>query len=353
LRDFDRKIMYDLIIIGGSAIGLFLAKEFAQKGNSVLLLEKKEKIGGKVCSGLVSQNIFKYIPEKDVDFFLEKEIKGARLWIEESPFFFKGKALLFHRDKFDEYLYKEALKSGANIILGQRIINVLEHSEFIEIFSEEGKTFKGKILAGCDGAVSLVAKRVGLPPPKNLLLGVVAYSDKKRKKDEDFVELFFSKKFSEFFAWKIPRDDRTEWGIALRVEKKPREKLEKLLTKNNLRIKKTIAALIPCFPLKKTTTKRVFLCGDSAGQIKPYTGGGIVYGFECARVAVGTIKDFDSPCLEKYEKQWRKSLMKKIYFGNFIKKCYSLPNFIKKSALSVLDKRKNLDQDDPSSLFRF
>lgn len=351
LRGFDSKIMYDLIIVGGSAIGLFLAKEFAQKGNSVLLLEKKEKIGEKVCSGLVSQNIFQYIPKEDIKDFLEKEINGAKLWIEQKQFFFKGKAFLFDRDKFDKYLYKEASKSGVKIILGQRIIKVSEHNKFIEVFSDKGGVFKGKILAGCDGAVSLVAKRVGLPTPKKLLLGVVDYLGK--NDSEDFVELFFSRKFPEFFAWKIPRGIRTEWGIALSAEKKPREKLEELLSKNNLKKKRPVAALIPCFPLKRTVTKRVFLCGDSAGQIKPYTGGGIVYGFECAKVASETIEDFDNPNLEKYEKKWRKSLMRKIYFGNLIRKCYSLPNFIKKGTLFILNKRKNLDQDDPSSIFKF
>ena len=112
------------------------------------------------------------------------------------------------------------------------------------------------------------------------------------------------------------------------------------------------AALIPYYPLKKTTSKRVFLCGDSAGQIKPYTGGGIVYGFRCAKIAAKAIDNFNNPDLSKYEKEWRKSLMKDIRLGSFFKKCFSTPNFIKKTGLSLLKTRKKLDQDSPYSAFK-
>lgn len=345
--------MHELIIIGGGAIGLFLAKEFAQKGKSVLLLEKKDKIGSKVCSGLVSRNIFKYIPEKDIVSFCEGKINGAKLWIGEKQFFFKGKALLLNRNKFDNYLFEEAKKSGVEIVLGQRIINILEKDNFVKIFSEDGKIFKGKILAGCDGAVSLTAKKVGLPTQKKLLLGVVTYLKRNEEKNEKFVELFFSKKIPGFFIWKIPREKKDEWGIALRQDQNPRKILEDFLREKNLKILSPKAALIPYFPLKKTITKRVFLCGDSAGQIKPYTGGGIIYGFECAKIAADTIRDFATPNLGKYEREWEKSLMKKIYFGNFIRRCYYSPNLIKKIALFLLNKRKNIDQDNPFSIFNY
>ncbi|MDD5551770.1 MAG: NAD(P)/FAD-dependent oxidoreductase [Candidatus Pacebacteria bacterium] len=345
--------MHDLIVVGGGAVGLFLSKEFAKKGKSVLLLERKKEIGQKLCSGLVSSNILNYIPKDDFGFFLEKEINGAKLWIEKSPFFFKGKAFLFDRNKFDIYLKEEAEKYGVKILTEESISNISEKEDFVEISSTTGSIFRGKILAGCDGAVSLIARNVNLPQQKKLLLGLIVFSEKKKDVKEDFVELFFSKKFSGFFAWKIPRKKSVEWGIALKKDKNPREKLEIFLKEKKIPYKDIKAALIPYFPIKKTITKRVFLCGDSAGQIKPYTGGGLVYGFSCAKIASNTIDNFENPNLEEYEKKWRKFLMKEIRTGDLFRKFYSLPNFAKKIGLSLIRTRQKLDQDKPTSIFRF
>lgn len=346
-------MIYDIIIVGGGAVGLFLAKEFSLRGNSVLLLEKNKKIGQKACSGLVSYHIFDYIPKEDFDKFLDIKIEGAKLWIEKESFYFKGKALVLDREKFDNYLFEEAKKSGVDILLGKKVINVKEKKVIVEIVLEGGQTLKGKIIAGCDGVNSTIVKKCGFPIQKKFLLGTMCYEEKTSKVSDNYVELFFSKKFPGFFSWRIPRKKSVEWGLAVRKEKKPIKKLKDFLTEKEIKVNNFKGAFIPYFPLKKTAKGRVFLCGDSAGQIKPYTGGGIIYGFHCAKIAVKTISDFENPNLWQYEKAWRKSLMKEVFFGNFLKKCYLFPNFIKKIGLNFLKNRQKLDQDSPSSVFRF
>lgn len=343
--------MCDLIVVGGSAVGLFLAKEFAKKGKSVLVLERKKEIGQKLCSGLVSFNISDYVPEKDFRFFLEKEINKANLWIEKKKFSFSGKAFLFDREKFDKYLAKEAENLGVRILLGKNVIGIQEKKDFVELNVSSGEFFRSKLVAGCDGAVSSLARRLNLPAQEKLLLGVISLQKIKKENKEKSVDLFFSKKFSGFFAWRIPRKNFIEWGIALKKKKNPRKKLEDFLKKQGIELRNPKAALIPYFPLKKITSKRVFLCGDSAGQIKPYTGGGIIYGFKCARIASSIISDFKNPEIDRYEKEWRKSLTKEIYLGNVLRKSYCLPNFMKKIGLYFLKRKKRLDQDKPSSIF--
>lgn len=349
-------MVYDLIVVGGSAVGLYLAREFLKKGNSVLILERKKSVGGKVCSGLLSQHIFSLLlksPEeilKENDDLIENQFEKARLWVGDRYFDFPGKAWLFNRQKLDEYLFQEAIRVGAEIKLEKEVVKVREEEKFVFVKTKDGAEFQGKIVAGCDGVLSTVAKEVGLPKQKNLLLGVIAYNQIPNSKlqvpNDDFPELFFEKDFPGFFAWKIPRKDSIEYGTALKPEKKPKERLEKWLKKSF----QFQAALIPLYPLKKTTTKRVFLCGDSAGQIKPYTGGGLIYGFTAAQIASKTINPSD-PHLEIYEKEWRKKLMKEIRFGNLLRHCYSLPDFLKRAGLSFLKKKNNLDQDQPLTIF--
>jgi len=349
-------MVYDLIVVGGSAVGLYLAREFLKKGNSVLILERKKSVGGKVCSGLLSQHIFSLLlksPEeilKENDDLIENQFEKARLWVGDRYFDFPGKAWLFNRQKLDEYLFQEAIRAGAEIKLEKEVVKVREEEKFVFVKTKDGAEFQGKIVVGCDGVLSTVAKEVGLPKQKNLLLGVIVNSQPStfnlQPSKSNFPELFFEKDFPGFFAWKIPRKDSIEYGTALEPEKKPKERLEKWLKKSF----QFEAALIPLYPLKKTTTKRVFLCGDSAGQIKPYTGGGLIYGFTAAQIASKTINPND-PHLEIYEKEWRKKLMKEIRFGNLLRHCYSLPDFLKRTGLSFLKKKNNLDQDQPLTIF--
>ena len=357
--------MYDLIVVGGSAIGLYLAAEFQKKGNSVLVLERKKKIGEKACSGLVSGHIFDFMPNKDSGFFVEKVFSGVKIWIENKKFDFYGKAWLLHRQKFDEYLFQGARKEGVEIKLGEEVVKIKEHKNFVKAITKNGEVFHGKILAGCDGVTSKTAREAGLPKQNKLLLGVIIYQQPATSNQQpakgDFPELFFSKQFPGFFAWRIPYKNFLEYGIALEPKYKPKEVLEKWLktnlqqttynkqlTTNNLQFQ---SALIPFFPLERTTTRRIFLCGDSAGQIKSYTGGGLVYGLTCAKIAAEVINP-QNPNLSLYEKKWRQELMKEIRLGNFVRKCYRLPNFIKKAGLSFLKNFKKIDQDKPSTIFK-
>ena len=172
-------MVYDLIVVGGSAVGLYLAREFLKKGNSVLILERKKSVGGKVCSGLLSQHIFSLLlksPEeilKENDDLIENQFEKARLWVGDRYFDFPGKAWLFNRQKLDEYLFQEAIKVGAEIKLEKEVVKIREEEKFVFVKTKDGAEFQGKIVVGCDGVLSTVAKEVGLPKQKKFLLGTI------------------------------------------------------------------------------------------------------------------------------------------------------------------------------------
>jgi len=355
--------MYDVIVVGGGAVGLFLAKNLKEKGNKVLVLEKNKEIGKKVCSGLVSPNIFKLIdffPSKNEGlYFLEKEFDKARIWIGKRYYDFEGKAFLLERSLLDRFLAFEAKNVGVEIKTGERVIDLKEKKDFVlvetrTIFSSKNQ-YKAKIVAGCDGALSTVAEKVGLLKKKKYLLGIIFYL-KKDGKRENFPELFFSLKyFPGFFAWRIPRKEKIEWGCALLPKYHPKERLQAFLKekfKISLFKEKYFSSPIPYFYLKKATKGRIFLCGDSAGQVKPFTGGGLVYGLICAKIASQTIS-LNPQSLKKYDKEWKKILLREIKTGKFIQKSYFLPDFIKKIGILYLkrERKKIKDHDFPFSFF--
>ena len=337
--------MYDVIVIGAGPIGLYLATKFKERGYSVLVLEKKERIGEKPCTGLVSPHIFSFVPKED--FYIEREFSRAIIWIEDKPFRFFGRAVLLNRQRFDQYLFEKAKAKGVEIVLKQSALKVEETKDFVSVITKDKKIFKGKIVAGCDGALSTVGQQLGFPFQKRLLLGVITYlPNKKLLQQQEAPELFFSKEFPGFFAWQVPRSNCIEYGLALEVKYKPKERLIRFL-RDKFKItnlKDFRISLIPFYPLKKTIKERVFLCGDAAGQNKPYTGGGLVYGLTCAQIASDII-DPDAPDFEIYEKKWRKILQREIFFEDLIRRCYRLPNLIKRIALRFLSQKKNLDQD--------
>jgi len=358
----------DLIIIGAGAVGLFLAKSFKEKRGenaSVLILERKNQVGGKLCSGLVSEKFFNLMSkhQKEQEFLknilVEREFEGAKIFIENTSFNFKGRAFAIKRTILEEILLDKARNLGVDIRFLSEVSKIEEKESFVEVWTKEGGRYQARVLAGCDGVLSFTANQVNLPRQKRLLLGIVVNVSPRIFDVSNFdiksVSLFFSKNFPGFFAWQIPKRDVVELGIALEPKYKPKEKLEKWLKNNfdlnNINEIKFKSALIPFYPLKKTVSKRVFLCGDSAGMIKPYTGGGLVYSFEAAKIAAETI-DFQNPNLKIYQERWRKLLMPEIRFGNFLRKCYYLPNPIKKIGLSVLSKISGINQDRPTTILK-
>ena len=63
------------------------------------------------------------------------------------------------------------------------------------------------------------------------------------------------------------------------------------VVKGKIKDKKPILRrrIVPVDTIDKTYLERLLVVGDSAGQVKPITGGGIFYGLLCAKVASDTI----------------------------------------------------------------
>jgi len=85
---------------------------------------------------------------------------------------------------------------------------------------------------------------------------------------------------------------------------------EKKMLPKDFPIENVKGGLLPVFPLKKTYSERVLLCGDAAGFINSITGEGIYYamasGEMAANVASESIDsdDMSSEFLSKYQEIW-------------------------------------------------
>ncbi|MFB6075674.1 MAG: geranylgeranyl reductase family protein [Candidatus Aenigmatarchaeota archaeon] len=350
--------MLDLIVVGGGPIGCYLAKEFSDKGLEVLVLEEHKNIGEPLgCSGHVSNLIWNFIPKKDD--IIENEIKGAKVHLRDESYKFEKENIhsyVVSRIKLDKYMAKMAKEAGVDILYSHEVKEVFDTDSHVTIYAKNEnhmKNFKSKMVAGCDGVYSQVRKSVG-GSPKKILKGLFCYID--RTDSEDYVELY-PNRTRDFFAWKIPRGSKVEYGLASEYTKENYKNLMELLGDDGVNKKDIIgfhSGGIPIGLAKKIASGRIFLLGDAAGTVKPFTGGGIIYGLVSAKIASKHIKINEPKSLRKYEKDVKEFLKYNIRCGKIISEFYKLPGSLQKLILDISNNKIiDFHMDKPSEILPF
>ncbi len=341
--------MYDLTVSGAGPVGSHLARRFAEQGHEVLLLEKSE-VGKPVKgTGHVSKDIFEHVPKDES--FIEKKICGAEIHNKFGSYSFgrdHHTSYVLDRVEFDRFLLQLAKKEG--IEFKREAFMGFEATKGKVIVETKGNKYETKVLVGCDGPLSDVRLSAGMEKPGLFLQGIFTKQIEVGPIEQDYVEVFLGAS-KDFFGWKVPRKESFEYGLAVELGKDSRKTLERFSEKEGFNIGQVYSGLIPMLPPEKTTRGRVFLCGDAAGQVKPFSGGGLIYGLTAADMAAEAINPEDATTLEKYEETWREELMDEIILGNKIRKFYKLPFFLRAPLLWAGKKMsKKAHMDRPSSL---
>jgi digeranylgeranylglycerophospholipid reductase len=144
-----------------------------------------------------------------------------------------------------------------------------------------------------------------------------------RDVDRDFVELYFGQSFAPgFFGWIIPRrDGSAKVGIASGLRANVRECFQRFIGKHPIasvklrHAKQLTAPTYHPIPVgggaRRTYADGIMTVGDAASQVKPTTGGGIVFGLACGRLAGETATramrcgDTSARILKEYDESWR------------------------------------------------
>ena len=208
---------YDTLIIGAGPAGSSLAYKLRSLGLTVLLIDKKAAIGKHACSGLFSKRITKYFDISPN--MIENTIKGATFHTRNTSFEVKkekAEALVIDRPKFDQFVLKKATDSGADTLLNSHIIscnNTTDHIKTQIITPKGPQEITSKLIIGADGAASTVRRTFNLKGNLNYVNGILSYYP--IKNTSELVELYYGPNTAPgFFAWKIPRGTRTEFGLA-------------------------------------------------------------------------------------------------------------------------------------------
>jgi len=299
---------YDVVIVGAGPMGCKVG-ELLGKNHEVLIIDKKSEIGKPVqCTGFNSKRIFELsgVPKKVVI----NKVTRSKFFSPNGTYMTLKSKIPFYvldRELFDKELAKKSEKNNVEIKMRTEFKNFRREKDFLEIKTNKGN-FRTNLLIGADGPSSTVARTANLPQPDNLLVGV--QETIQEHFDLTCSELWFGSKVSpDFFGWVVPEgDDQARIGVASSWKSSNyyQKFVEKRIGKN-IKTKDKVSGLIRFGLIKSSVADRVLLVGDAACQVKPFSGGGLIYGLIAAKIA---------------SKACEKSLKKEKYDYKFLKKNY-------------------------------
>ncbi|UCG67979.1 MAG: NAD(P)/FAD-dependent oxidoreductase [Thermoplasmata archaeon] len=338
------KLNYDIVVVGAGPAGSLTAKQAALKGAKVMILEKRTEVGSPVrCGeGLDKHGLVKMglKPNKK---WIANEVKGAHIYAPNGMRIELQEGMagnevgyVIRRDVFDKELAKDAIKAGADIMVKTSAVDVIKKDGFVKGVKAKhmGERFdvNANIVVGADGFESQIGRWAGIDTtvkPKDVytcfqydMIGV--------DMDPNYSDFFLGSCAPGGYAWAFPKGEhRANVGLGLQVAKikgkgEPKKYLDAFVAAHENLSKGTPIAHIAgavsvCAPIEKTVGNGILLVGDSARQIDPITGGGIVISGIAAQIAgevaaeALSANDFSAEFLSKYEKGWRVKLENKLY----------------------------------------
>ncbi|OGO33296.1 MAG: hypothetical protein A2Z29_05340 [Chloroflexi bacterium RBG_16_56_11] len=327
--------MYDAVVAGAGPTGSYVAGRLAAAGRRVLVLEKKLRLGGAVCTGIVGQECAEHFAIPDG--VILRKVSSARLFSPSGNLLHlrreEPQACILDRVAFDSEMAARAKKAGADFRFGSRVANVaVEGDRAIVSVVRGGKeeTVEARVVVVAAGFSPGLVSRLGLGRYRDYTIGAQAIIESDLT---DEVEVYFGGVAPGFFAWLVPTKPPSA-RVGLLSRRNPGLLLRKWLDELAGRGKITSPDVeircksIPLRPLSRTFGERLIVVGDAAGHVKPTSGGGIYYGLLGAEIAAAVLEqaladdDLSSRGLSKYERVWRRKLGRELRTGYWARKLF-------------------------------
>jgi len=323
---------FDAVVVGGGPCGSLSALTTAELGAKVAVYEEHESIGIPThCTGHLNLNGLKRLrllplPKNIV----ENEFRGVTFY---SPYgkefsikFDSPVTCAVNRELFDKYLADLAMKAGVEYRLESRVESLILKGGSVKGVVTNHRSFKetlpSKIVIDAEGVSPTILRKVGLQSLDRSMVVNAVHVEMNGAKDVegDSVEVYLGEKYAPgFFAWIIPKlDGMAKVGLATNVGN-PGRCLHKFIRNHPIASAKLSNSEIlgQSFhpiplggPIPKTYYHGLLIVGDAASQVKPTTGGGVIFGLLCSKiageVAYEAIKsnDFSEGFLSRYQNRW-------------------------------------------------
>ncbi len=325
--------MYDALIVGAGPAGNIAALELAKRGFSVAVLDYRESVGDKLCTGVIGMECAERFPiQPELVYGRANSATvyspGGRGFRVERP---DTQALIVDRVGYVNSIAAEAARNGAEYRLGWRAGEVSRSAGDIRLTAQRGDatdTLRGRVLLIASGFGSPLAETAisSNGGGRERLIGAqVEVATDGITETEVYVG---DEVAPGSFGWLVPTvESRGLLGLMSR-DRSP-DLLERLVDRLN-REGKIAAAVsparrwgIPIRPLSRTYGERALILGDAAGFAKPTTGGGIYYAMLSGEIAAETAADalesddISADALSAYQDRWKDEFGSELSIGYY------------------------------------
>lgn len=341
--------IYDMIIVGAGPAGATAALYAHREGLTSCLVDKATFPRDKICGDALSGKVVSILHELDL-FEKVGQLPGAtiREVVFGSPAHVNacvdlrrydhrdlatGKVMpmegfVIRREVLDHFLFEEAKKVANACYEGFAVKDLIrEEGQIVGVRGEiedEVREVRGRVVLGCDGFNSIVARKSGLyaHDPAHWVVAIRCYYENVAELS-DQIELHFVDEVLPGYFWIFPLENgAANVGIGMRHDVLKNRGVDLKVALNEVinrspfahRFKDARPTEDPVgwnLPVGSTRRKsygdRLLLLGDAAGLIDPFTGEGIGNALYSARFAVEVVKeaigvdDYSEVFLKRYE----------------------------------------------------
>ena len=327
---------HSVIVVGGGPCGSFSALSAAKTGADIAVYEEHGDIGvPSHCAGHLSLSGLNHLgllplPKKVMENMFKSAVFCSPCGKEFLVRFSSPVTCVVNRELFDKHIADLAVKSGVEYHLDTRVKSLALVNSFVRgiVVSRNGKnkTLASNIIIDAEGVSSNLLKKTGFQTlDRSAVVNAVnAEVDKTDDVQLDTVEVYLGHKYAPgFHAWIIPRQDGSaKIGLATKVGN-PKKYLQNFMhnhpvASKKLRRSKIVKESYHPIPLggaiRRTYHNGLLIVGDAVSQVKSTTGGGIIFGLLCSRIAgevaakAAKSNDCSAEFLSQYQSQWKKAI---------------------------------------------
>ncbi len=352
---------YDAVICGAGPSGATAAKYMADKGLSVLLLEKSSFPRDKPCGGALRPGVleeFEHVKSglRNIPYAVCSRTKMYSPSLNNFVDYNPKKAIMYQvqRSHFDAMLAELAESAGAELRENAEVKAVFAKDNGHGLHMRGGEEVSGNVIIGAGGMHDPVAqylrRKEGLPktwPESDIGLAVV----EEYEVGEDFIVERFGEEHTSYFhlkpnnlygyAWTFSKQSTLNIGFGAFWKHMKNANIKEVLASyltilkkeglapENLRVGRPKGGKIPLRGCIKTSySQGMLILGDAAGFVSPIGGDGIYFAMCSGRIAADVVeyavehdtygKEIMSRYQQEWYKQWGKDLKALCYFADKI-----------------------------------